>query len=93
MKIPFRLVGTWSLAIALSSLSPVMAVASKASCAEELPIIKAEIDAMSSNSDKNLAQHQYERAQERLAAGKEESCLRYVGSARAAIEAWRMHDN
>lgn len=62
-------------------------------CAEELPEIRIEIDAMTSNADKNIAEHQFQRAQERLAAGKEKSCLRYVGAARAAIEAWQMHDD
>ena len=61
-------------------------------CEEELEIIRAEIDAMPGDSDKNLAEHQYEKAKERFAAGKEKSCLRYLGSARAAIEADRMHD-
>ncbi len=62
-------------------------------CEEEMPRIKAEIDAMPGSSDKNLAEHQYEKAQERLAAGKEASCLRYLEAARAAIEAFQMHDD
>lgn len=62
-------------------------------CSEEMVIIKAEIDKMPSDSDKNLAVHQYEKAQERLSAGKEASCLRYLNSAHAAIEADRMHDD
>jgi len=63
------------------------------SCAEELPTLEAQIVKMPDTADKNTATHQYERAKERLSAGKEKSCLRYVESARAAIEAWQMHDD
>ena len=66
--------------------------ASDASCADRMAGIKAEIDAMPGDSDKNLAEHQFKKAQERQSAGKEKSCLRYLESARAAIEADRMHD-
>ncbi len=61
------------------------------SCAEELPKIEAQIESMTYSADKNLAKHQYERAKERLEAGKENSCLRYLEAARAAIEARQMH--
>ena len=61
------------------------------SCAEELPKIEAQIESMSDSADKNLARHQYEQAKERLSAGKENSCLRYVEAARSAIEARQMH--
>ena len=67
--------------------------ASAQSCAEELPKIQAQIESMPGNADKNTAEHQYGKAQERLSAGKEKSCLRYAESARAAIEAWQMHDD
>jgi hypothetical protein len=83
----------------IRAVAPVLAIialtgpAFAASCEEELVSIKAEIDAMPSNADKSLAEHQLGKAQERLAAGKESSCLRYVESARSAMEAWRMHDN
>lgn len=62
-------------------------------CAEEMPEIKASIEAMTHNADFNVAEHQYQKAQERLAAGKENSCLRYLESARSAIQAANRHND
>ena len=62
-------------------------------CSEEMPEIKSMIEAIPDSADKNTAAHQYGKAQERLSAGKEKSCLRYLESARAAIEAYQMHDD
>lgn len=79
--------------LSIGALVFTAAHASAQSCADELPKIKAQIESMPGNADKNLAEHQYEQAQERMSAGKEKSCLRYAESARAAIEAWQMHDD
>ena len=81
--------GGVTLILALMVSGPAVAT----TCSAEIPGLKAEIEAMESNADKNIAEHQLQRAEERLAAGKEKSCLRYVGAARAAIEAWQMHDD
>ena len=64
-----------------------------ATCEEELPQIQAAIDAMPDDADKQVAEKQYGKAQERLSSGNEKACLKYLESARSAIEAEQMHDN
>ena len=62
-------------------------------CEEEMPEIKALIDQMPHDADRNTALHQYGKAQEKLAEGNERRCLLYLESARGAIDADQMHDN
>lgn len=85
-KVPFV------LAAALACIL-VAAPAYAKTCEEEMPEIKALIEGLHSGADKTTAEHQYEKAQQRLADGKERSCLLYLESARAAIEAEQMSDH
>ncbi len=65
-------------------------VAAAATCAEELSVIKTQIDAMPEDADKHVAETQYAKAEKRLEEGKERACLLYLESARSAIEAEHM---
>lgn len=85
---------TRSLLMALAGIM----IASTASafdktCEEEMPEIKALIDQMPHDAERNTALHQYGKAQEKLAEGNERRCLLYLESARSAIEQDQMHDN
>lgn len=83
------------MVVVLSTSMVVLAATSAfaKTCSEEIPIVESEIQEMSASADANTATHQLGKAKERLAAGKENSCLRYVESARSAVEAARGHDN
>lgn len=86
---PVRVVGG-----ALFIVAIVFSAAAQAkTCADEMVEIRSEIDGMRHDANKNVAEHQYGVAQERLQAGKEKSCLRYLEAARAMIDADQMHDN
>lgn len=62
-------------------------------CEEEMPEIAALIQSIPDSADKHTAEHQYNKAKEKLAEGNERRCLLYLESARAAVEAEQMHDN
>ena len=69
------------------------ALASDKTCEEEMPEIAALISGIPNGADKNVAEHQYEKAQKFLAEGNERRCLLYLQSARAAVDAEMMHNN
>ncbi|QJF50214.1 hypothetical protein [Roseobacter ponti] len=72
------------------ALTLVTGPAAAATCAEELPEIKTQIDAMPEDADKHVAETQYAKAEKRLEEGKERACLLYLESARSAIQAEHM---
>lgn len=67
--------------------------ASGKTCEEEMPEIATLIQSIPDSADKHTAEHQYNKAKEKLAEGNERRCLLYLESARAAVEAEQMHDN
>jgi hypothetical protein len=60
------------------------------SCEEEIPRVEASIQEMPGDAFKDTAEFQLNKAKERLASGNEEACLKYVESARTAVEAEQM---
>ncbi len=61
------------------------------SCKEEIPLVKASIDAMEADDtafgDKQIAEKHLESAQGRLAEDDERGCLLYIEAARSTIQA------
>lgn len=80
-----------SVCVVVSSAG--VAFANTKTCEEEMPEMAELIASIPNGADKNVAEHQYEKAQKFLAEGNERRCLLYLQSARAAVDAEMMHEN